>query len=72
MWVLLGINDESLDEAPIVYFMGVFDDLHLAELERKKLMLDTKRSDYIIKSVTLNKSYDYNWSNDDDGDIKNV
>ena len=51
--------------------IGVFDDLLLANRKLEELMNRTysKRSNYIIKSVNVNASYDYNWSNSDEDEI---
>ena len=72
MWVLLGVSDNTIENETFVYFIGTFDDLELAYLEREKLMSSTKskKSDYIIKSITLNKSYNYDWNNNDEDEIK--
>ena len=72
MWVLLGISDDTVQNETFVYFIGVFDDLTIAQLERDKLILNkkSKQSDYIIKSIKINKSYNYDWSNNDEDEIK--
>lgn len=72
MWVLLGISDDTVENETFVYFIGIFDNLNLAQLERDKLILNTnsKKSDYIIKSIEINKSYNYDWSNTDEDEIK--
>jgi len=72
MWVLLGVSDNTIEKETFVYFIGVFDDLNLAQLERDKLILNTntKKSDYIIKLVSINKSYDYTWSYNEEDEIK--
>ena len=71
MWVLLGISDNTAERETFVYFIGVFNELSLAQLERDKLVLTTtsKKSDYIIKSIDINKSYNYDWSNNDEDEI---
>lgn len=73
MWVLLGISDDTVENETFVYFIGVFDNITLAQLERDKLCLNnnTKKSNYIIKSICINKSYNYDWSNNDEDEIKN-
>jgi len=73
MWVLLGISDNTIENETFVYFIGTFDNLELANSERDKLVSNTKsskKSDYIIKSITLNKSYNYDWNNSDEDEIK--
>jgi hypothetical protein len=71
MWVLLGVSDDTVENETFVYFIGVFDDLQLAKLKRDKLILSTnsKKSDYIIKPIAINTSYNYDWSNDEENDI---
>jgi hypothetical protein len=32
----------------------------------------SKRSDYIIKAIEMNKSYDYNWSNSEEDEVNNI
>jgi len=72
MWVLLGVSDDTVEKESFVYFIGVFDDLSLAKEERKKLISEnpSNGNNYIIKQVTVNASYYYNWSNDEEGDLK--
>jgi hypothetical protein len=71
MWVLLGVSDDTVEKETFVYFIGVFDNLLLANRKLEDLMNRTysKRSDYIIKSVNVNAAYDYNWSNSDEDEI---
>lgn len=71
MWVLLGVSDDTVEKETFVYFIGVFDDLLLANRKLEELMNRTysKRSNYIIKSVNVNAAYDYNWSNSDEDEI---
>ena len=73
MWVLFGLYDDTVEQETIVYFIGIFDDLSLAKDKLKKLMettTKTKRSDYIIKTIDINKSYNYDWSNNEEDEIK--
>ena len=63
MWILFGTehNDE-----PFVYFIGIFDDLKLANKERLKLIANSKEyssSDFFIKPVEMNvaHTYDFSW-----------
>jgi len=73
MWVLLGLYDDTVEQETIVYFIGIFDDLSLAKDKLKKLMettTKTKRSDYIIKTIDINKTYNYDWSNNEEDEIK--
>lgn len=75
MYVLLGISDDTVENETFVYFIGVFETLLLANENLTQLLADRssgtrtdrgyKRSDYIIKSITVNKTYDYDWSNRD-------
>jgi len=71
MWVLLGVSDDTVEKESFVYFIGVFDDLSLAKEERKKLISENPSNvnNYIIKQVTVNASYYYDWSNDGEGDV---
>lgn len=71
MWVLLGVSDDTVEKEMFVYFIGVFDDLLLVNRKLEDLMNrnNTKRSDYIIKSINVNAAYDYDWSNSDEDEI---
>jgi len=71
MWVLLGVSDDTVEKESFVYFIGVFDDLSLIKEERKKLISENPSNvnNYIIKQVTVNASYYYDWSNDGEGDV---
>ena len=73
MWVLLGVNDTVIEQETIVYFIGVFDDLSLAKQKVVTLITTTnsKRSDYIIKSLTINNVYNYDWSHNEEDEITN-
>ena len=72
MYVLLGVSNDTVEQETFVYFIGVFETLLLAKEKLNSLIRtkNTKRSDYIIKSVTLNKVYDYDWSNNEEDEIK--
>jgi hypothetical protein len=72
MWVLLGVSDDTVENETFVYFIGVFDELHIAKFERDKLSQSSgsKKSNYIIKKINVNTSYSYNWSNTEDNEIK--
>ena len=74
MWVLLGISDNTVERETFVYFIGVFDNLSSAKQHCDSLIIstNTKKSDYIIKSVTINTSYNYDWSYNEDDEIKNI
>jgi len=71
MWVLLGVSDDTVEKESFVYFIGVFDDISLAKEERKKLISENPSNvnNYIIKQVTVNASYYYDWSNDEKDDV---
>lgn len=63
MWILFGIehNGESF-----VYFIGIFDDLKLANKERLKFITNSKdcsSDDFFIKPVEMNivHTYDFSW-----------
>jgi len=62
MWILFGTkhNDE-----PFVYFIGIYDDVKLANKERLKLIANSKEcssSDFFIKEVEMNVAHTYNFS----------
>jgi hypothetical protein len=72
MWVLLGVSDDTVEKETFVYFIGVFDDLSIAKQRMEHLIATTKKtkkSDYIIKSVIMNTSYSYDWSNNEEDEI---
>jgi hypothetical protein len=68
MWVLLGIRDDTAERETYVHFIGVFDDLSKVgeHIENLITTTKTKRGDYIIKAVSMNTSYYYDWSNSED------
>lgn len=70
MWVLFGIRD-TIEQEPFIYFIGVFDDLLLAKQKLDNLIIttNTKRSDYIIKSISMNNIYNYDWSHNEEDEI---
>lgn len=74
MWVLLGVSDNTIENETFVYFIGIFDNLNLAAQERDKIAKESNssKSNFIIKSVYTNKSYSYDWSNNDEDEIKNI
>jgi len=71
MWVLLGVRDDTAERETFVHFIGVFDDLSIAKQHVENLITTTKskRSDYIIKSVLMNTSYNYYWSNTEEDEV---
>jgi len=74
MWVLLGISDDTVEKETFVYFIGVFDDLSLIKQKVENLITTTnsKRGDYIIKSLTINNTYNYDWSHNEEDEIKSI
>ena len=72
MWVLLGISNDTVENETFVYFIGVFDDLKLAKQQAKHVITSTnsKKNECIIKSVVMNTSYHYEWSNSDEDEVK--
>jgi|UniRef100_A0A6C0LZU3 hypothetical protein len=74
MWVLLGISDDTVEKETFVYFIGVFDDLSLVKQKVENLITTTnsKRGDYIIKSLTINNTYNYDWSHNEEDEIKSI
>jgi hypothetical protein len=74
MWVLLGVSHDTVENEPFVYFIGVFDDLLVAKQERDKIITSStsnKSSEYIIKKVTPNIGYSYDWSCNDENEVEN-
>lgn len=71
MWVLLGVSDDTVEKETFVYFIGVFDNLSLAKEKVDNLITTTnsKRSDYIIKSLTINNIYNYEWSHNEEDEV---
>lgn len=71
MWVLLGISDDTIERETFVHFIGVFDDLSIAKQHVEHLITTTKnkKNDYIIKSVIMNTSYHYDWSNSEEDEV---
>ena len=71
MWVLLGVSDDTVEKETFVYFIGVFDNVTIANQKLEDLMNrnNSKRSDYIIKTVNVNAAYDYDWSNSDEDEV---
>ena len=72
MWILFGTNHDTVENVPMIYFIGIFDNLELANRERNKLIIQYKSNlnDYFIKkNVKINNVYDLDWSNSDTDDI---
>jgi hypothetical protein len=65
MWILFGTHYNTVENEPYVYFIGAFDDLDAATIEKKKLLLETKCSvnDFFIKKVEIGEVYTHGWSN---------
>lgn len=72
MWVLLGVSDDTIEKETFVYFIGIFDNLTLAKEERKRLIVTTNSNQdcFFIKSVIMNASYNYDWCNSDENEVK--
>jgi hypothetical protein len=72
MWVLLGVSNDTYEKETFVYFVGIFNDLTLAKNERIRLITNTKcdRNDYFINPVNVNTCYDYEWSGNEEDEIK--
>lgn len=79
MWILFGVNYNTVENEPQVYFIGVFDTMSKCEEERLKLIdfhkantlvsgVTTKytTNDFFIKECTINTVYNLEWSNSDD------
>jgi hypothetical protein len=65
MWILFGTHYNTVENEPYVYFIGIFDNIELANNQRDNLIKETKSmpSDYFIKEVTSNELYTCGWSN---------
>jgi len=72
MWVLLGVSDDTIEKETFVYFIGIFNDLNVAKEERKRLITTTNSNQdcFFIKSVIMNASYNYDWCNTDENEVK--
>jgi hypothetical protein len=72
MYVLLGVSNDTVEQETFVYFIGVFETLLLAKESLNYLIIttNTKRDDYIIKRVTKGKIYNYDWSNNEEDEVK--
>ena len=72
MWVLVGVSDDTIEKETFVYFIGIFDNLTLAKEERKRLIVTTNSNQdcFFIKSVIMNASYNYDWCNSDENEVK--
>ena len=72
MWVLLGVSDDTIEKETFVYFIGIFDNLTLAKEERKRLIVTTNSNQdcFFIKSFIMNASYNYDWCNSDENEVK--
>jgi hypothetical protein len=71
MHVLFGLRDTFEKEETMVYFIGVFDTIPLAQQKINELMVATekKRTDYILKTVSVNQVYDYHWNHSEEDEI---
>lgn len=71
MYILFGTNHNTVENEPMVYFIGIFDNLELVNQERKRLIIQykSKLNDYFIKNVKINNIYDLDWSNNDTDDL---
>jgi hypothetical protein len=74
MYVLLGVSNNTVEQETFVYFIGVFETLFLVKENLNDLITttNTKRNDYIIKRVTKGKIYDYDWSNNEEDEVKDI
>jgi hypothetical protein len=74
MYVLLGISNDTVEQETFVYFIGVFETLLLAKEKLNRLITttNTKKSNYIIKKVTKNEIYNYDWSNNEEDEVKDI
>lgn len=68
MWILFGTSYNTVENEPYAYFIGVFNDLETAAIEKEKLVSEKRHSinDFFIKQADLNKIYTHEWSNNCD------
>jgi hypothetical protein len=66
--------ESVVERETFVHFIGVFDDLSILKEQMEHLITTTKtkRSDYVVKSVLMNTSYDYVWSNMEVDEVKTI
>lgn len=72
MWILFGTEYNTIEGESFVYFIGVFDDLSLANKERIEFAANSKEcypDDYFIKKVEMNVSHMYDFSWEESGRI---
>jgi hypothetical protein len=72
----MGVTFETSENEAFTYFIGIFDSIDKVriaaneERSKEKLVLRTcEKNLFFIKKVELNVSYDFDWSNSDNGDI---
>ena len=75
MWLIMGFRDTLSCDVPEPYFVGIFQEHHVA-LENCKSLNKEKKDDsfYEVQQIQLNKMYDYEWNvmdKDDYNQIKN-
>lgn len=70
MWLMMGYRDTYLCDAPVPFFVGIFQE-HSAAIETCKRLNREKKDDafYEVKSIELNKVYDYEWNVMVEGDL---
>ena len=63
MWVLFGINYNTVENEPLTYFIGIFDDLLKLKNEINRQITENKikKGDLFVKDILLNQSYDFEW-----------
>ncbi len=69
MWLIMGIRDTSSCDAPIPFFVGIFQEQHIA-IETCKRLNKEKKDDafHEVKRIESNKVYDYEWNVMDEDD----
>lgn len=68
MWILFGTYHNTIEDEPYAYFIGAFESLETATIEKENLVSKKIHciNDLFIKKVELNKIYTHEWSNNDD------
>lgn len=71
MWILFGINYNTIENEPQTYFIGIFDDLLKIKNEINRQITENKikKCDLFVKAVLLNQSYTFEWQNCEEGDV---
>ena len=66
MWILFGTHYNTVEHEPYVFFIGIFDNIELANKNKEYMITLVKpkqRSDFFVKEVKMNDLYTLDWSN---------